>query len=265
MNILVLLKMVPDVVEELEVAADGKSLNHEFLRLNLNERDNHALEEALLLKDRYGGQVTVLALDAPEIDDVLFTALAKGADRAIKATGAEPVLGTEAIVGRLARGLAATSPGQASLLPVDLIVTGCQAIDDLDGMVAPLVAHHLKLPYLGLVARVEVDAAANRAVVTKEFSGGVRAEFEVGLPAVLGVQAAEKPPRYVPVAKVRAAMKSQKIETLELPAAAAGGVPPVEVLAMAKPEAAGHAEMLEGSPEEIAGKVCEILAGRGLM
>lgn len=258
MNILVLLKMVPDVVEELEVAADGKSLNLEFLRLNLNERDNHALEQALLLKDRYGGKVTALALDAPEIDDVLFTALAKGADRAVKATGAEPVLGTEAIAGRLA-------PALAGLLPVDLIVTGCQAIDDLDGMISPLVAHHLKLPYLGLVTRVEVDTAANQAVVTKEFSGGVRAEFEVGLPAVLGVQAAEKPPRYVPVAKVRAAMKSQKIDTLELPVAAEGGVPPVEVLAMAKPEAAGHAEMLEGSPEEIAGKVCEILAGRGLM
>jgi electron transfer flavoprotein beta subunit len=256
-NILVLLKMVPDVVEELEVGADGKSLNADFLRLNLNERDNHALEEALLLKDRYGGKVTALALDAPEIDDVLFTALAKGADSAIKATGAEPVLGTEAVVGRLARGL-------ASLLPVDLIITGCQAIDDLDGMVAPLVAHHLKLPYLGLVARVEVDAAANRAVVTKEFSGGVRGEFEVGLPAVLGIQAAEKPPRYVPVAKVRAAMKSAKVDTLDLPSAE-GGAPAIEVLAMAKPEAAGHAEMLEGSPEEVAGKVCEILATRGLV
>jgi electron transfer flavoprotein beta subunit len=256
-NILVLLKMVPDVVEELEVGADGKSLNADFLRLNLNERDNHALEEALLLKDRYGGKVTALALDAPEIDDVLFTALAKGADRAIKATGAEPVLGTEAVVGRLAGGL-------ASLLPVDLIITGCQAIDDLDGMVAPLVAHHLKLPYLGLVARVEVDAAANRAVVTKEFSGGVRGEFEVGLPAVLGIQAAEKPPRYVPVAKVRAAMKSAKVDTLDLPSAE-GGAPAIEVLAMAKPEAAGHAEMLEGSPEEVAGKVCEILATRGLV
>lgn len=258
MNILVLLKMVPDVVEELEVAADGKSLNVEFLRLNLNERDNHALEEALLLKDRHGGKVTALALDAPEIDDVLFTALAKGVDRAVKATGAKPGLSTEAIAGAL-------TPALAGLLPVDLIVTGCQAIDDLDGMIAPLVAHHLKLPYLGLVTRVEVETAANRAVVTKEFASGVRGEFEVGLPALLGVQAAEKPPRYVPVAKVRAAMKTQKVETIALSAPDAGTAAAVEVLAMAKPEAAGHAEMLEGSPEEIAGKVCEILAARGLL
>jgi electron transfer flavoprotein beta subunit len=93
----------------------------------------------------------------------------------------------------------------------------------------------------------------------------MRGEFEVGLPAVLGVQAAEKPPRYVPVAKVRAAMKTQKVETIALPAPDAGTAAAVEVLAMAKPEAAGHAEMLEGSPEEIAGKVCEILAARGLV
>ena len=258
MNILVLLKMVPDVVEELEVAADGKSLNAEFLRLNLNERDNHALEEALLLKDRHGGKVTALALDAPEIDDVLFTALAKGVDRAVKATGVEPGLSTEAIAGVLA-------PALADLLPVDLIVTGCQAIDDLDGMIAPLVGHHLKLPYLGLVTKVEVDTATNRAVVTKEFASGVRGEFEVGLPAMLGVQAAEKPPRYVPVAKVRAAMKTQKIECVALPAQGEGGALGVEVLAMAKPEAAGHAEMLEGSPEELVGKVCEILAARGVL
>jgi electron transfer flavoprotein beta subunit len=260
-NILVLLKMVPDVVEELEVAADGKSLNVEFLRLNLNERDNHALEQALLLKDRYGAKVTALALDTPEIDDVLFTALAKGVDRAVKASGAEPGTGTEAIAGLLAQAL----PAIAGLLPADLILTGCQAIDDLDGMVAPLLAHYLKLPYLGLVTAVAVDAAANRAVVTKEFASGVRGEFEVALPVILGIQAAEKPPRYVPVAKVRAAMKSQQIEAVPLPARAEGGAPPIEVLQLAKPETAGHAEMLEGSPEEIASKICEILTGRGLL
>ena len=89
MNILVLLKMVPDVVEELEVAAGGTSLNGEYLRMIVSESDDHALEEALLLKERYGGKVTVLALDAPEVDDALFNALAKGADRVLKIVGAE--------------------------------------------------------------------------------------------------------------------------------------------------------------------------------
>ncbi|MDQ7851059.1 MAG: electron transfer flavoprotein subunit beta/FixA family protein, partial [Armatimonadota bacterium] len=79
-KVLVLLKLVPDVVEEPEIAADGRSLESSSVRLVVSERDEHALEEALLLKERYGGTVTAVALDVPEVDDVLFTALAKGAD-----------------------------------------------------------------------------------------------------------------------------------------------------------------------------------------
>lgn len=261
MNILVLLKMVPDVVEELAVAPDGRLLDTSFLRMILSERDEHALEEALLLKERYGGTMTVVALDAPEIDDVLFTALAKGADRAIKISGDGIGPSTHTVASLLAQLL----PTIPNLLPADLILTGCQAIDDLDGMVAPLLACWLKLPYLGLVTQVEVDMAGSRATLLKEFPGGVRGEYEISLPAILGIQAAEKPPRYVPVAKVRAAMKSQRIESVPAPTMADGGLALVQVLHMAKPVVAGHAEMLEGPPEEIADKICAILAERGLL
>ncbi len=257
MRILVLLKMVPDVVEELEVAPDGRSLDIEFLRLMVNERDDHALEEALLLKERYGGSVTVLALDAPEMDDALFTALAKGADRAVKVSDGGAGLNTRATASLFAQALSAVP----DLWPADLVLTGCQAIDDLDGLLAPLLAHELNLPYLGLVTRVEVSGG--EATLVKEYAGGVRGEFGVLLPAVLGVQAAERPPRYVPVARVRAAMKSQKIEAV--PSAGEVEAVPVEVLHLAKPEATEHAEMLEGTSEEVAGKVCEVLAERGLL
>ena len=261
MNTVVLLKMVPDVVEELEVAADGRSLDTQFLRLILNERDNHALELALLLKERHGGKVAAVALDAPEVDEVLFAALAKGADRAIKVAGVKSGLGTRTAANCLARVL----PTVDGLLPADFIVAGCQAIDDLDGMVAPLLAHEMKLPYLGLVTRVTLDSADRKATVQKEYAGGVHGEFEVLLPAVLGIQAAEKPPRYVPVAKVRAAMKSQTIEMAEVPALANGGEAAIRVLSMSKPEAAGHAEMLEGTPEQIASKIAEVLFARGVL
>lgn len=259
MNILVLLKMVPDVVEELEVAPNGKSLDTSFLRTIVNERDEHALEQALLLKERYGGTVTALAVDAPEIDDVLFTALAKGADRAVKISDAVEGLTNRATARLLAQVLSTVS----GLLPVDLILTGVQAIDDLDGQMAPLLSRLLELPYVGIVTQVDADTSAGTATVVKEYAGGVRGEFEVSLPAVLGVQAAEKPPRYVPVAKVRAAMKSQTIESIPAPAVA----PPtwVEVLEMAKPVVAERAEILEGTPEEIADRVCAILSERGLL
>lgn len=261
MKIVVLLKMVPDVVEELQVAADGKALDTDFLRMILNERDNHALEQALLLKEKHSGQVTVVALDAPEVDDALFTALAKGADRAAKVLGGDNMLSTRAGAYRLAQALFSIP----DLLPADLILTGAQAIDDLDGLTAPLVSHVLGLPQLGIVTQVSLDPAAGAATVLREFSGGVRGEYEVKLPAVLGIQAAEKPPRYVPVAKVRAAMKSQAIESVSAPTMADGGVTLLQVDQMAKPEVAEHAQMLEGSPEQLADQLCEILAARGLL
>lgn len=259
MNIIVLLKMVPDVVEELEVASDGKSLDLEFLRLIVNERDDHALEQALLLKERCGGTVTVVALEAPEIDDALFTALAKGADRVVKVTGVEESVTTRTAASLLAQVL----PAVSDLLPADLILSGCQAKDDLDGYTASLLSQHLGLPFLGVVSGVEVDETAGHARVVKEYPGGVRGEFEVGLPAVLGIQVAERPPRYVPVAKVRAAMKSHQIESVSASATPESSM--VEVIQMTKPEVAERAEILEGSLEETAAKVYEILAERGLL
>lgn len=261
MKIIVLVKMVPDVVEELQLAPDGRSLDRESLRLILNEGDNHGLEQALLLKERHGGTVTVLALEAPEVNDVLFAALAKGADRAVKIAEVEPGLTTLAAAARWGQ----IFPTIPDLLPVDLILTGCQAIDDLDGMLAPLLAHKLGIPYVGLVTQAAVDTASGKASVVREYPGGIRGEFEVLLPAVLGIQAAEKPPRYVPVARVRAAMKSRQIESVPVPTMADGGRPLVGVLQMARPETTGHAEILEGSPQDVAARICEILAARGLL
>ncbi|MBM3878855.1 MAG: electron transfer flavoprotein subunit beta/FixA family protein [Verrucomicrobia bacterium] len=252
MNLYVLLKMVPDTVEELNVAADGKSLDSEFLRFKLNDPDEHALEQALLLKEKHGGKVTVVTLDAPEVDDVLFTALAKGADRAVKLPVNQAELGTVAA----ARVLADFLKAEATPLPPDtLVLPGSYAIDDLEGELAPLLATALELPYVGVVCGIA--PAEGKATVRKEFAGGLRGEFEVALPAVLGIQSADKPPRYVPVAKVRAAMKSARIETVDVP-------PPdrprqLELERTYKPEAAGHAEMLEGSPEEVADRLVEIL------
>ncbi|MCX7885985.1 MAG: electron transfer flavoprotein subunit beta/FixA family protein [Verrucomicrobiae bacterium] len=254
MNIIVLLKMVPDVVEELEVAADGKSLDTTFLRTIINERDDHALEQALLLKERHGGKVTVVALDAPDIDDTLFATLAKGADRVVKITDVPEGMTTQRAAKVCAKVL-------ASIMPADLVLTGVQALDDLDALCAAVVAHELGLPYVGVVTAVSAGGAT--ATVVKEFASGVRGEFVVSLPAVLGIQAAEKPPRYVPVAKVRAVMKTAQIETVPAPCEIAATQ--IEVRQLAKPVVTGHAEMLEGSPEEVAAQLVERLAQRGLI
>jgi electron transfer flavoprotein beta subunit len=111
---------------------------------------------------------------------------------------------------------------------------------------------------------VSFDAQGQSVQAIKEYPGGVRGEFEVKLPAVLGMQAAERPPRYVPVAKVRTAMKSQKIDCTAAPTLADGGWLAIEVVEMKRNEPAGHAEMLEGDADQVSGKLCGILAERGI-
>ena len=257
MNLFVLLKTVPDTVEELSVAADEKSLDAQWLRFKLSDADEHALEQALLLKESQGGKVTVVAIDAPEVDEALFTAVAKGADRAVKLGGDWTGLQSAAAARLFVDFLKAEGA-----LPADtLILVRSQSMDDLEGEIGPFLADELGLPYVGVVTGVQPSGGT--VTITKEFAGGLRGEFAAPMPAVLGIQSAEKPPRYVPIAKVRAAMKSSQLAVLEPapPAALAR----VEVARMYKPEAAGRAQMLEGSPDEVADAIVDVLSKQSLI
>lgn len=257
MNLFVLLKTVPDTVEELTVAADNQSLDTEWLRYKLSDADEHALEQALLLKEKHGGTLTVVAMDAPELDEALFMAFAKGADKVAKLAGEIGAVQSHAAARLFADWLKCAGQPAADTL----VLLRSQAMDDLEGEIGPFLAEQLGLPYIGVVTGVRPEGAG--IVVTKEFAGGLRGEFELPLPAVLGIQSAEKPPRYVPIAKVRAAMKSSTLETADVTAPDPPARVPVERLY--KPEAAGRAEMLEGSPDEVADKIVELLANQSLI
>ncbi len=86
MNIVVLFKLVPDLVEELNIDELGTGLNQAWLRLIINQFDDHAIEQAILLKERGAARVTVVGPDSEDAMDVFFTAAAKGADRLIRLT-----------------------------------------------------------------------------------------------------------------------------------------------------------------------------------
>lgn len=255
MNIVVLLSMVPDLVEELEIAPSGVELDTQWLRYVLSESDDHALEQALLLKDRHSGRVVVLAPDQGDAEEALFTALARGADEAIKITGVP-----EQGLGKRAR--ASVVKEVLREIPADLILTGVQAIDDVDGHVAGLLGGLLGIPYVGVTRSVEA-ADAGKVLVQKEYPGGLAAEIEVDLPAVIGVLSAPQPPRYVPVARIREARKTRTISEREAPSVAVPEGPVVRRLF--KPEPAERAEMLDGTPEEIAKQIVTILESRGLL
>ncbi|MBM3180110.1 MAG: electron transfer flavoprotein subunit beta [Chloroflexi bacterium] len=254
MNVVALFKLVPDLVEELEIDQSGTALNTDFLRLIINELDDHAIEQAILLKERSGARMTVIGSDAEGADDVLYTAVAKGADQLIKLMGdPNAVINNHAMARATAIVLKELQP--------DLILTGVQAHNDLDGSIGPLVAEYLGMPYVGYVSGVNVQNG--RIVVRKEYPGGLIAEMEVDLPAVVGIQSAEQPPRYVTVNKVRQAMKTAAIEERPLPALDVSGG--AAIRRMFKPESATRAKMIEGSTEEVTARLLDIFKEIGAL
>jgi electron transfer flavoprotein beta subunit len=199
--------------------------------------------------------VTVLTLDSGDVDETLFTAIAKGVDRAIKLTGE----GFDQGPGN--QRIAASLRQAVGDIHFDLILTGTQAVDDLDGFVGALLAEQLGLPYVGYVTKV--TAGEGRLIAQKEYPGGLNAEIEVTGPAVLGIQAAEKPPRYVVTSKVMEAMKTAKIEEIAVDSVTVDTE--LAISAMAVPESGSHAEMIEGNPQQVAEKLVQLLRERGVV
>jgi electron transfer flavoprotein beta subunit len=251
MNIVVVVKLVPDLVEELAVDESGTALDTTYLRLIVNELDNHATEQAILLKESAGGQVTVIAPDLEGVDDVLFTAAAKGAERLIKLTGDLSMVNNFALANTLAAIIQEIKP--------DLVLTGVQANNDLDGTLGPRLAARLGMAYVGYVSGV--TPVGGSVKVRKEYAGGLVAQMMVNLPAVLGIQAAEKPPRYVPISKVRQLSKTAKLESRDAGDLDAGDS--VKVSRMFKPETGAHATMVEGDAEEVADRLVAIFKQQG--
>jgi electron transfer flavoprotein beta subunit len=253
MNVLVLVKLVPDLVEEISIDASGTAIDTAWLRLIINEFDDHAIEQAILLKESSGSQVTIVTPDFEGVGDVLFTAAAKGADQLVKLIGG---FGERVDNHSLACALTAI----VKELKADLVLTGVQAHNDLDGSVGPLLAGYLGLPYIGYISSVKVSDG--KAIVHKEYPGGLIAKLEVTLPAVLGIQAAEKPPRYVAVSKVRQAMKSAAIEEREITGPESNPEPAIS--RMYQPEAAERATIIEGDVDEVATKFVSIFKELGV-
>jgi len=254
MNIIVLSKLVPDLVEELELNDSATALDMTWLRLIINEFDDHAIEQAILLKERTDAHVSILAPDREGVDDILFTAAAKGADRLIKVTGDfESGVNNHALARVFAKIIKELDP--------DLILTGVESNEDMDGSIGPLIAGYLNLPYVGYVASVNLSNGIVEA--NKEYPGGLSVTMEVALPAVLGIQVAEVPPRYVAVSKVRQAMKTATIEEQEALELDLSGGPTVD--RMYQPDIGEGATIIEGSLEDVAEDLINIFKELGVL
>jgi len=254
MRVVVVMRQLADLVEELEVNAEGTDIDRDFVKFVSNEWDEAALELGLELKDDRGVDLTVAALEEPDVDQTLYAALAKGADRAVKLTGLDPDSWIRS------RQRAAALANWLGQVDYDLVLTGVQAADDLDGQLAALLAAHLGVPHAAVV--VGLEPGERSVAVTQELGGGVLATSELALPAVIGVQTAKQAPRYVPITRIRQAMTQSQIEEVALDTVAEE--PMVTLRRLFPPEAKGSAEMLTGSPKEVAAAIIELVRSRGL-
>jgi len=262
MDLIVCVKHVPETAEaEIVVDESGKRIRMEDLVFAINEWDDYALEEAVLLKERLGGSVTVVTVGPEEADDTLRKCLARGADKAIRLTD-------KAFEGSDAYAIAKILHKAIKDLPFNLILTGAQAGDDGYAQVGVVLAELLGIPHTTMVKKIEFKEGLAR--VNRELEGGLEEVVEVKLPAVLAIQTGINEPRYVSIMGIRKA-REKEIKVLglrdlglkEKEVGESGSWITVEKMFI--PPIEKEAEILTGGLDEIATKIVETLRARGLV
>jgi electron transfer flavoprotein beta subunit len=258
-DILVCVRRVPDTSEnEIKLNAEGNDIERDELVYSVNEPDNYAVEEALQVRDRVGGTVTVVTVGCDEDEEVLRRELAMGANQAV-------LLSDDAFRGSDGRGMATILKNFVQKGHYDLILTGVQA-DDGAAQVGGMLAAMLEYPFASLVNSIAIENGKLR--VSREVEGGNREINEIELPCVLSIQTGINEPRYVGMRGIRQ-VASVPIPTLGCtdvgvdPATVGQGAAKVKRLAYFVPSLGKGAEMLMGSREENAEKVLELIGAKG--
>src|SRR3972149_2777793 len=217
MEIVVCVKRVPMTQEvDLEIDARKKDVRKDALAYVMNEWDNYAIEESILLKEKLGGTVTAVTVGKEEDEEVLRRCLAMGADKALRIDPKDLVLDPHVISGILAAAIKG--------LKYDLILTGVQADDLNEGAVGVMLAERLSLPHSAVVTKVE--PSGQELTVRVELEGGMDEVSRISLPALLAIQTGINVPRYVSIMGIRKAAKKE----LNVISAQDLGLPEAELL-----------------------------------
>jgi electron transfer flavoprotein beta subunit len=208
MKIVVLVKQVPDTAADKRLDPDTLAVDRGAVDGLINEMDEFAIEEALQLIEKHGGEVTVVSMGPEDSTDAYKKALQMGADKAVFLT--DPALaGSDAL---------ATSYALAQVLGTleyDLVILGSEASDARTSLVPALLAERLGLPQLSFAAKVEVAGTAIKINRLTDYGHDV---VEATLPAVVSVVEKINEPRY-PSFKGIMAAKKKPVETLDTAAA----------------------------------------------
>jgi electron transfer flavoprotein beta subunit len=253
---------VPDTSEnEIQLNSAGNDIERDELVYSINEADNYAVEEALQIVARVGGNVTVVTVGGEDDEEILRRQMAMGASHGV-------LLTDDAFAGSDGRGIASILKGFVQKGKYDLVLTGVQA-EDGAAQVGGMLAAMLDYPFASLVSSIEVEVPAGKKLkISREIEGGNREINEIDLPCVLSIQTGINEPRYVGMRGIRA-VASVPIPTFGAPDL---GIDPGAIgQASAKvkrvdyfvPALGKGAEMLAGSREENIEKLLELVAAKG--
>jgi electron transfer flavoprotein beta subunit len=200
MKTLVLMKQVANKDAILRINKDSTWIEEADLSFEVNESDGYALEEALRIKEKVGGEVVVVSMGPQRAKSVIKDALARGADRAIHVLGETTVhLSPFAAAGTLA---AAIRDEQA-----DLVMTGLQSDDYGYAQTGVILAELLDLPHATIV--IEVDASGEQLRVKRELESGWYQWYTMPRPALLTIQSGISQIRYATLKGIMAAKKKE--------------------------------------------------------
>jgi electron transfer flavoprotein beta subunit len=259
-EILVCARRVPDTSEnEIELNSAGNDIERDDLVYSINEADNYAVEEALQIVARAGGNVTVATVGGEDDEEILRREMAMGANHGVLITD-------EAFGGSDGRGIATILKAFVQKGNYDLILTGVQA-EDGGAQVGGMLAALLDYPFASLVTSIEV-LDGKKLKVSREIEGGNKEMSEIDLPCVLSIQTGINEPRYVGMKGIR------QVASIPIPTFGASdlGIAPVtvgEAAAKVKrvdyfvPALGKGAEILHGTREENIDKVLELVAAKG--
>jgi len=254
--LIVCIKRVPQTAEaEVKIDASGKDILKDRLTFDMNEADTYALEEAILLKEKFGGTITAISLGTIDAEDTLRIALAKGADNAIRIKAED--------FGELDGFKTAALLNEAiKNIKFDGIFTGCMATDDSYYQVGPVLAEMLGVPHATLVSKVEVvDQTVH---VNRELEGGLIEHLQMSLPALFAVQTGINEPRYASLIAIRRAA-GKEIKLLGKGEITAELHLNSTLEELFVPPVGKRAEILTGGADEVAARTAGIIKEKGLI
>lgn len=197
MEIVILLKQVPATESLIEIAADGVSIKTDGIKWVMNPYDEFAVEEALQLREKHGGTVTILSVGTQQTIEAIRTALAMGADKGI-------LIDDPAAEKCDALGIAQIIAATLKDVPFDVIIAGQRAVDDDNFQVGQAVAEFLKIPHISMVIKEEI--VDGKIKCQRTIDGGM-VFLEALLPALFTTQRGLNEPRY---ASLPGIMKAKK-------------------------------------------------------